>query len=316
MTRVLLAIFGFLFACGASAQSFSFALIGDTAYRPAEEPQLENMLREIDAEKLAFVVHIGDLGSPAAGSCSDELLARRLAQFQGLAHPLVYTPGDNEWTDCHDGQGVKGGQPLERLRVVRETFFKEPSSLGRRKLPLVRQSAAFPENARWEQGGVVFLTLHVVGSNNGLGRTREGDEEFVRRRDAAIAWLRAGFESARPARAVMLILHANMYPEFPPFPGEGPKQPSGFAEVRAALESEARAFGKPVALLHGDSHYFRVDKPLLLRRGGGAPLATLTRVESFGSPFHHWVQVTVDARDPEVFTFRPRIVAANVSPAR
>jgi hypothetical protein len=109
----------------------------------------------------------------------------------------------------------------------------------------------------------------------------------------------------------MVILHANMYPELPPFPGEGPKRPSGFAEVRAAFEREARAFGKPVVLVHGDSHYFRVDKPLLVRRGGGVPVANLTRVEVFGSPFHHWVQVTMDAGNPEVFTFRPRLVEAN-----
>jgi hypothetical protein len=139
----------------ASAQQFSFALIGDMGYRASEEPQLENVLREVNAAPLAFVAHVGDLGSPAAGSCTDELLAKRLAQFQALAHPLIYTPGDNEWTDCHDGQGVKGGNPLQRLPVVRGMFFKDEQSLGQRKLPLVRQAGITRENARWEMGGVV-----------------------------------------------------------------------------------------------------------------------------------------------------------------
>jgi hypothetical protein len=297
----------------ASGPQVSFAIIGDMGYRASEEPLLENVLREVNAAPLAFVVHVGDLGSPLAGSCTDELLAKRLAQFQASAHPLIYTPGDNEWTDCHDGQGVKGGNPLQRLPVVRGMFFKDGQSLGQRKLPLVRQSGTYPENARWELGGVTFLTLHVVGSNNGLGRTPDGDEEHAKRRDATLAWLREGFADAKAtaARAVMVILHANMYPELPPFPGEGPKQPSGFAEVRAALEKEARAFGRPVVLVHGDSHYFRVDKPLMIRRAGGAPLASFTRIEGFGSPFHHWVHVSIDPRDPEVFVVRPRIVEAN-----
>ena len=314
MTRALLAIVALLLAGCASGPQLSFAIIGDMGYRASEEPQVENVLRELNAAPLAFVAHVGDLGSPLAGSCSDELLAKRLAQFRASAHPLVYTPGDNEWTDCHDGQGVKGGNPLERLAVVRAMFFKEEQSLGQRKLPLIRQGGAYRENARWEAGGVTFLTLHVVGSNNGLGRTPAGDEEWARRRDAVLAWLRTGFESARAAgaRGVMVILHANMYPELPPFPGEGPKQPSGFAEVRAALESETRAFGRPVVLVHGDSHYFRVDKPLLVRRGGGVPVANFTRAESFGSPFIHWVHVSIDAGNPEVFTFRPRIVASNL----
>jgi hypothetical protein len=44
----------------------------------------------------------------------------------------------------------------------------------------------------------------------------------------------------------------------------------------------------------------------------GPAIENFTRVETFGDPHHHWVQVTVDPADPNVFTFRPRIVPANV----
>ena len=306
-------------------ERFTFGLFGDLAYRPPEEPLLANVLADLDRAALAFVVHVGDLGSPRAGSCSDELWARRLAQFRASAHPLIYIPGDNDWTDCHDAENVIGGDPLERLQQLRVRFFAGEQSLGRRSMPLLRQSAdpryaRFRENVRWERGGVTFLTLHVVGSNNGMGRTPAGDAEAAERTSADIAWMRAGFAHARASgsRAVMVIQQANIFPELPPFPGGGKASGVGFVELRAALREQAAAFGKPVVLVHGDSHYFRIDKPFLrLRVSASEPaIENFTRLETFGSPHHHWVEVTVDPADPEVFTFRPRIVAANVLPIR
>ena len=40
------------------------------------------------------------------------------------------------------------------------------------------------------------------------------------------------------------------------------RRATGFDEFLAALEKETLAFGKPVVYVHGDSHIFRVDKPL------------------------------------------------------
>ena len=307
-----------LSACASAPRDsdFSFGLIGDLGYTPAQQPLVDNVFAELNAARLAFVVHDGDLGSPRNGSCTNELWARRLAQFQASAHPLIYTPGDNEWTDCHAAEGAPGFDPLERLASLRATFFNTGQSLGQRPIALIRQRS-YPENARWEMGGITFITLHVVGSNNNRGRTAEGDAEYAARNDADLAWLREGFAAARASRALMIIQQANIFPAFPPLPGGLGKEPSGFSELRAALEAEVRSYGRPVVLVHGDSHYFRVDKPLGLRpaRGGaGTPsLANFTRVETFGAPSHHWVEVQVRADDPNVFTFRPRIVERNVA---
>src|SRR5947207_83839 len=82
----------------------------------------------------------------------------------------------------------------------------------------------------------------------------EGDAEYAARNAADIAWLRQGFAAARASRGLMIIQQANIFPEFPPFPGGKPQEPSGFTELRAALEQEATAFGKPIVLVHGDSH--------------------------------------------------------------
>jgi hypothetical protein len=295
----------------------SFALIGDLGYTPEQEPMVNRVFADLNREPLAFVVHDGDLGSPPNGSCTDELWARRLAQFQASPHALIYTPGDNEWTDCHADEGAPGYEPLERLAALRRSFFASDRSLGQQTLALTRQSG-YPENVRWSMGEITFFTLHVVGSNNNRGRTAAGDAEYTARNAADIAWLREGFAAATAAgsRAVMIIQQANIFPQFPPFPGGGPKEPSGYTELRDALEREAIGFRRPVVLVHGDSHYFRVDKPLGFRpaRGGaGTPsLENFTRVETFGAPNHHWVQVLVSRDDPNVFTFRPRLVEGNI----
>jgi hypothetical protein len=304
-----------------SARGFTFALIGDVGYFPHEEPWVDNVLADLNRDaSLAFVAHVGDLSSPRY-SCTNEMLARRLAQLRASVHPLVYTPGDNDWTDCHE-PAVKGGDPLERLANLRVVFFDGDRTLGRRTFALARQSEdatflKYRENVRWDLGGVTFLTVHVTGSNNGRGRTPEGDAEYAERTQANLVWLQRGFVHARARdnRAIMVLQHANLFPEFPPFPGT-PQDPSGYTDLRAQIEKEAAAFGKPVVLVHGDSHFFRIDKPLSPRRVRGSAVAPIlenfTRVEAFGSPYHHWVHVTVDASDPNVFTFRPRLVAANI----
>src|SRR5215212_6764580 len=242
-----------LFALGplpaqSQAQGFTFALFGDLGYVPSEEPWLENVLTELGKDSaLSFVVHVGDLSS-SQYSCTDEVQARRLAQFNALPHPLIYTPGDNEWADCHEGRNVKGFDPLERLAKLRTVFFQGEQSLGKRTMPLVRQSqdsdfTKYRENVRWGLGGVTFATLHAPGSNNGLGRTLEGDAEFAERNKANMAWLRQAFAHAKTSnsRAIMILQQANMFPEMPPFPGK-PGSPSGYTELRALLSRKRRHF--------------------------------------------------------------------------
>lgn len=74
------------------------------------------------------------------------------------------------------------------------------------------------------------------------------------------------------------------------------------------MENRTAALGKPVVLAHGDSHYFRVDKPRLLNT---AFLPNFTRVETFGSANVHWIRVQVDPRSEEVFRFEPEIITGN-----
>lgn len=141
-------------------ERFQIALIGDARYRPDEHPKFLRLREVINAEQVAFTVHVGDI--KGGGSCADRVYTETLELFDGFAAPLIYTPGDNEWTGCGDRR------PRERLAFLRRVFFADDQSRGRQRLRLERQSTDYPENARWSYGKVTFATIHAVGSNNNL----------------------------------------------------------------------------------------------------------------------------------------------------
>lgn len=288
-----------------SAQDrFSFALVGDTPYLPFEEQAFASMLATLDAERLAFVVHVGDI--KAAGThCDDALFMERKRLFDASRHPFVFIPGDNEWTDCH----ASGSDPIERLAALRRVFHAGDESLGERRIPLTRQSrdprfADYRENVRWSYGGILFIALNVPGSNNNLGRTAEMDAEHRRRMAAVFAWLEDSMQLAERRRVagVVILFHAD-----PGFDGNAQRPrdaPDGFTGLRNALRTHARRFGRPMLLGHGDGHVFRNDHPLR-DPASGLPLASFTRVEVPGFPAAEPVIVDVDPTSPAVFFVRP-----------
>ena len=307
---LLAAPIGFARSPVASAErprSFAIGLIGDFPYDDLGVAQAENLIDEINSRRLSFVIHDGDI---KAGStpCTDDVYLANLDRFNRIEDPLIYTPGDNEWTDCHR----TGGDPLERLDFLRGIFFPTDQSLGGRTITLNRQSDAYPENVRWTRGGVTFATLHIVGSNNNLGRTPEADAEYTARNAANLEWLHESFEAARKkdSPGIMIAIQANPGFELEP---DDPER-TGFNDFLAALEQETLAFGRPVVLVHGDSHYFRIDKPMYSSETG-AHVVSFTRVETFGPPDVHWVRAVVRPGSSEVFSFDDEIVEENVTPA-
>lgn len=292
--------------CGPREKAFDFALIGDVPYdRDQATRQLPNLFRELNSADLEFVVHDGDIKS-GSEPCTDESFTVALRQFEASRHPLIYIFGDNEWTDC--AQPTNRFEPLERLTRLREMFAGGNHSLGQRKLSLARQSnepryAKFRENVRWEMGNVLFVGLNIPGSVNNVGKP-----EFAERNAANLEWLRESFAFAtiEERRAIMIVIQANPWPER----GSTNRIHPGYRDFLGALERETLAFGKPVVLVHGDSHYFRIDKPLY-GSNSRRRIENFTRVETFGHPDVHWLRVTVDPKDPQVFTFRQRIVPEN-----
>jgi hypothetical protein len=300
---------------------FQFALIGDVPYGVlpgTEYPPFDRVIEEInDSNKIQWVMHAGDIKSGST-PCSDEMFYDRLQRYNQFDKPVVLTLGDNEWTDCHR---VAAGeyQPLERLAKLREVFFSQPGqTIGGKTMSVETQASVagfeeFPENVRWTNQHVVFAAIHIIGSQNGLKpfdpnssavRTQADDDEVARRTAAALAWLDSTFAKAEQINSpgVFIMIHANAGLE------KGAADRTGFIEFLTALENHVQAYGKPVVLAHGDSHYFRVDKPALVNSGF---LSNFTRVETFGSSHVHWQRVQVDPQSDAVFTVTQEIVPDN-----
>ena len=107
--------------------------------------------------------------------------------------------------------------------------------------------------------------------------------EYTARKLANIQWLQESFAYAksRNAAAVMLVSQANPgWERVRPHPRAAAQpqntgadrrcSPMGFVEYLTAVRNEVIAFRRPVAYVHGDSHYFRVDKPLQDSAGSAA----------------------------------------------
>lgn len=290
--------------------TIAFAVLGDSPYYAWEDLQYRVVLQDLRAHDLRFVLHVGDmLWRP----CSDARYRSGLDGFNSLPQPVIYTPGDNEWADCWE-PGAGRFEPLERLGRLRQMFFASPATLGRQRLALATQGGRAPfdefvENVRWSADGLVFASVHLVGSGNGTetfpGRTAKHDEEVVRRTAAAAQWLREAFAAARDsgARGVVVGFHAN--PAFDRAVDHPYRQ--HFEPFLAALEEEAEAFAGPVLVVQGDNHRYTVDRPMA-RRTTGRTIENLTRLQVPGSPDVGWVRVTVTREGPAAFAFDERVV--------
>ena len=295
---LLAAVGGLLLAGALQAETWRFAAIGDTPYSSHELRELPRMLDDIAAEHAAFVVHAGDF-KDSRSVCSDGLFEARRDLLDASPVPLIYVPGDNEWTDCRHLPAGKF-DPLERLQKLRQLFFAAPRSLGRSVLPLERQPGDYPEHLRWRLGPVLFISLNVPGPNNHFGLGVEPSAEFVARNPAVIDWLRQGFAVARRERLAGIVIVMQGNPAFRHHAAGLPH--AGYRELLDTLSQETVAFGGQVLLIHGDSHWQRIDQPLRdpLTR---LPLSSFTRLETFGYPFMGWVKVIIDDQQPKLFRF-------------
>lgn len=191
---------------------FPFIVLGDLPYGSPEKsyPLYKALIDQINHLEPSFSVHVGDIKSGST-LCSDEEFAQQKSHFQRFKNAVVYTPGDNEWTDCHR---LNNGSydPVERLRSIRHTFYTPGLSLGQKPIKVQNQSVEQPqfsqyvENLRWVHQKVLFVTLHMVGSNNNLeGRDIAAVTEFFERDAANVAWIHASFDQAIQMQADALV---------------------------------------------------------------------------------------------------------------
>ena len=335
-----------VWAASGNRDPFFVGLWGDLPYNDVQAlVGVPNMITDMNSQPLAFTVHDGDLkaghgipGSTTPTTCSDELYQYALDHyFSQLNAPAAFTPGDNDWTDC-DASDNGPFNSLERLDHERQLFFSSAFTLGQHKLRQEVQSTpkclshsgemvACVENRRWTYHGVTFATVNIQGSCNNLCKDLPDPVEWAARRDADIQWIKDSFQEATSLNSAGIMFISQADPGFNNHPVESepvrdPKTLAlgagvidGFQETLLALRDQVIAFRRPVAYVHGDTHYFRIDKPFLDAQG--RRLENFTRVETFGDNAPNgtndvnWVRVLVDAESRDVFSFQPQVVPAN-----
>jgi len=245
---VLAMLLGFLAAAAVplAAEPFSFVVVGDTTYSPpADYPLYEKLIAAINGVSPVFTIHVGD------------------------------TKGRGDCWKANRGSA----DPVKILAVMREVFWAKPESMGKARMPLVRQADADPafpefvENARWRHGGATFATLNLAGSHNNQElRVESSWQELIRREEANVAWVKATFAAAKAAgdRAIVLAFHPNPFKE----------------EVRY----ENGPFDKP-----------------------GVKHPNVTRLQTYGWPDMKAVRVSVDIGKRWVFGFEPVYADESVS---
>ena len=206
----------------------AFGVLGDTPYTEAEVERLDALIDEMNAQPLAFVVHVGDIGSSAL-ACGDDWLLE--AQGAVRAHPPPLRPGARR-------------QRVERLQAARSSGCERW-----RELFCEDAAAEFCEHLRWESGGWVFVTLNVPGHNNNVRHA-----EHAPRMAAVLAWLD---EAARARARAEAAWWSSCRPT---------RSSPCRATASPRCANSWRALGAPqpgkVVLIHGDTHLYRDDEPL------------------------------------------------------
>jgi hypothetical protein len=289
-------------AAVAAEDGFTVAVYGDSPYglRNSDTSQTDltpAFISTVNADPdVSLVMHAGDIhsGKQFCTTAYDSTIA---SLWTGFTDPLVYTPGDNEWADCHKtGEGggkfnattgavdfvangsFAQGNPADNLALVRSTFFGRPgTTLGSGTLKVTSQATAydrrfptdrqFVENVRWEKGDVVFVTLNIPGGSNNDTDTWYGTpaksqaqlDDIAQRTAADLRWLDAAFGHARAerARGVVIMEQADMWD----LDGNPADHLAGYEPFVAAVAADTTAFRRPVLLVNGDSHRYRSDNP-------------------------------------------------------
>jgi len=284
----------------------TIAVYGDAPYgtSPTDTSQTTATPAFIDAvnadPSVSLVVHVGDIhsGKQYCTEAYDRTVADLWSHFQD---PLIYTPGDNEWADCHkkaEGGGTynattgqidyvkdssgnlvdyAGGDPIANLELVRDVFFATPGiTLGGRKLVLSQavaydrrypRDAQFVENVMWMQERVLFVTVNVPGGSNNdrdvwYGAPVESAAQAQEREERTAADLR-WLNLAFLAAKLGAAKGVVIVAQADMWdPEKGAEHQAGYEPIVENVASNTLAFGRPVLMLNGDSHVYQSGNPL------------------------------------------------------
>jgi len=352
----------------AMCSKMTIAVFGDWPYSQSLLDNKDGLINSINGDgSVQAVMHLGDIHSgsmPCTGyglqykagglfegstavSASNQVINPRwnidvFNAFQQFQSPLVYTPGDNEWADCHKSKQLSSGSPLKELEGVRKLFFSKPGyTLGVQKLvvsqalsydPAYPDDAAFVENVMWRDQctHVVFATFNFPGGSNDdtsqwtapFTNDIEQLDERTKREAANLRWLDAAFDMAaqQGTKAIVIATQADMW-DTEKVASIGLDKYTPFVQK---LASRSLAFAKPVLVVNGDSHVFKADQPLV-PSGIAGPLVdgcvpgvtcdislihntpevpNLRRIVVWGSnDAQKWLKLTIDKTEPSIFSW-------------
>lgn len=312
------------------------ALWGDEFYSDdanVKAVQIDQTINSMNKHHLDFTLFAGDTKN-GSSLCTDQAIGHDVIDiFNSLKMPTLYTLGDNEWTDCHRTNNGSYN-PLERLDYLRTTFFNKDTTQGKHPIKVERQGElgkAYSENSRFTKSNVEFVALNIPGSNNNLvvtasqctkksNRTQAdcdaASAEYQARNQQNIAWLKDSFAKARKNgnAGIAILIQADIF--FPFELSDGGYQDNflpqlnadnGYTDFFKTLVEETHNFDGQVLLIHGDSHYFKIDKAMF--NDDGTLTSNFTRLEVFGSLENSWVEMTVDPASDNVFSFAPVVLS-------
>ncbi|OAJ59355.1 hypothetical protein A6V36_22950 [Paraburkholderia ginsengiterrae] len=297
-------------AARAETPRYSFAVIANTLQSPADEAPTQRLIDAISRERnQAFIVYDGNLKG-AKEACRDALYERRQALLETSRPALFFIPGQHDWADC--GTAEAGGfDPVERLDLLRQTLFADPTSMGQTPLGLTRESEVsrfhpYRENVRWLAGDTVFIGLNAPGPNNHYLTAGGRNGEFEDRVIANAFWLEHAGEYAKrhDARAIVVFIQGDPDPERYERPDRFAwlrfariTRRDGFLEFKRSLVKLAQSFRGPVVVIHCDDERARggfvIDQPL--RNDKGVLVTNLTRIAlAPHDRLNQWIQIDAD----------------------
>jgi hypothetical protein len=305
-------------ATGATAadrpDTLTLAVYGDAPYGTtptdtAEFAATPAFIASVNADPdVSQVLQVGDIHS-GKQFCTEAYDRSVFDLWKSFADPVVYTPGDNETTDCNkkaEGGGAYNattqqidyvldangtpvdyakGDPVANLALIRSIFFARPGfTLGAHKRFVLSQAAAFDrrhptdrkfvENVLWYQDGTLFVTIDLPGgSNNDTDVWYGAPTETPAQNQAREERTGADLRWLDTAFALASLAHAKgvvIGAQADMWdPEKGAVHQAGYEPYVRSVASHTAAFGKPVLMFNGDSHVYRSDNPL-------SPTATCT----------------------------------------
>lgn len=250
------------------AWSQTIVVVGDMPYSDIEKQMLQgpngNLYHLINKTQPSMVLHLGDLKSGSV-SCTNEILNEQKALLAQLyPNKLMYTPGDNEWTDCDRDSLTYSFDELERLDYLITLMYQTPPLLTKNLSNIASQPKNI-ENKLWINDRLAISTLHLVGTSNGRANINKSNQKQAitranQRDEMNFVWLKVIEDQEQKFDALIIGFHADIYSKslIKTGPCDEKKLTTcdAFPVYRKAFENLAKRLNKPVLITHGDTGEF------------------------------------------------------------